>query len=177
MDYEKEAILELAKGKLTTDPSKHTGEGIFFTSRAFDEFIIGSRGLIFSYEDHDKYDHLFEGKMKREDGTIVIMKLYKDTKRKLSDVFNEYATGEEYQFDKTIIPVILAQQEDQVLVSRSQAKRVLHRLKRFKTVVLNFEGVNKIGQAFADEIFRVFSETHKEINITAIKLVIKKLKK
>ncbi|NJL17798.1 MAG: hypothetical protein HC938_11970 [Nitrospira sp.] len=34
------AILELAKGKLTTDQAKHTGEGIFFTSRMFDEFSI-----------------------------------------------------------------------------------------------------------------------------------------
>ena len=30
---ERHAILELAKGKLTTDPENHTGEGIFFTSR------------------------------------------------------------------------------------------------------------------------------------------------
>ena len=27
-------VLELAKGKLTTDPASHTGEGIFFTSRS-----------------------------------------------------------------------------------------------------------------------------------------------
>jgi anti-sigma regulatory factor (Ser/Thr protein kinase) len=36
------ALLELAKGKLTSDSSKHTGEGIFFTSRMFDRFSIGS---------------------------------------------------------------------------------------------------------------------------------------
>ena len=30
----REAILELAKGKLTTDPANHTGEGIFFSSKA-----------------------------------------------------------------------------------------------------------------------------------------------
>src|SRR5262249_33283146 len=34
----REAILELAKGKLTTDPERHTGEGIFFTSRAVNKF-------------------------------------------------------------------------------------------------------------------------------------------
>jgi hypothetical protein len=44
----KHSILELAKGKLTSDPDNHTGEGIFFTSRAFNQFIILSYGLYFS---------------------------------------------------------------------------------------------------------------------------------
>ena len=35
-------------GKLTTDPHRHTGEGIFFTSRAFDCFEIRSGELRFS---------------------------------------------------------------------------------------------------------------------------------
>ena len=43
---ERHAILELAKGKLTTDPKHHTGEGIFFTSRMFDEFTILSGGVL-----------------------------------------------------------------------------------------------------------------------------------
>src|ERR1017187_4376752 len=35
---ERHAVLELAKGKFTTDPKRHSGEGIFFTSRSFDDF-------------------------------------------------------------------------------------------------------------------------------------------
>lgn len=38
LDDPREAILELAKGKLTTDPARHTGEGIFFSSRCCDDF-------------------------------------------------------------------------------------------------------------------------------------------
>ena len=34
------ALLELSKGKLTSDPDHHSGEGIFFTSRMFDDFSI-----------------------------------------------------------------------------------------------------------------------------------------
>jgi len=45
---ERHAILELSKGKFTTDPSKHSGEGIFFTSRMFDKFDILSGGLYFT---------------------------------------------------------------------------------------------------------------------------------
>jgi biotin operon repressor len=39
---ERHAVLELAKGKFTTDPANHSGEGIFFTSRMFDRFVIAS---------------------------------------------------------------------------------------------------------------------------------------
>jgi hypothetical protein len=47
-----------------------------------------------------------------------------------------------------------------MLVSRSQAKRLLNRFERFKVVILDFDGVQEIGQAFADEIFRVFPNSH-----------------
>ena len=45
---EKQAVLELAKGKLTTDPSRHTGEGIFFTSRAFNDIFVYCLAMCFS---------------------------------------------------------------------------------------------------------------------------------
>jgi hypothetical protein len=35
-------------------------------------------------------------------------------------------------------------------------------------VVLDFEGVHKIGQAFADEVFRVFRNAHPQIEIIEI---------
>lgn len=48
LEDERHAILELSKGKLTTDPTHHTGEEIFFTSRMFDEFGILSGSLFVS---------------------------------------------------------------------------------------------------------------------------------
>ncbi|MCK5231982.1 MAG: ATP-binding protein, partial [Desulfobulbaceae bacterium] len=45
---ESHAILELSKGKLTTDPTKHTGEGIFFSSKMVDDFSILSGKTFFS---------------------------------------------------------------------------------------------------------------------------------
>ncbi|MHB8833513.1 MAG: winged helix-turn-helix domain-containing protein, partial [Desulfobacteria bacterium] len=48
LEDERHTILELAKGKLTTDPQRHTGEGIFFTSRMFDDYRILSGGVFFS---------------------------------------------------------------------------------------------------------------------------------
>ncbi|GMR10513.1 MAG: hypothetical protein BMS9Abin28_1334 [Anaerolineae bacterium] len=45
---QREAILELSKGKLTTDPDRRTGEGIFFVSRMFDSFVVASEGLFYA---------------------------------------------------------------------------------------------------------------------------------
>ena len=49
LEDERHAVIELAKGKLTTDPAHHTGEGIFFTSRMMDCFTIHSGGVFFSH--------------------------------------------------------------------------------------------------------------------------------
>ena len=53
-------------------------------------------------------------------------------------------------------------------MSRSQAKRVAHRFERFKRVELDFAGISEIGQAFADELFRVFVAAHPAIRVTPI---------
>jgi len=160
------AILELSKGKLTTDPRRHSGEGIFFTSRMFDEFRISSDGAHFSHDIGTTEDWLIEHQ--REKGTAVWMKLQNHTARTTKKVFDQFAPGDEFGFTKTVVPVHLAQYGNDLLVSRSQAKRVLARVDLFKKVVFDFNGVESIGQAFADEIFRVFSLEHPEIELLVI---------
>ncbi|MEJ2325312.1 MAG: STAS-like domain-containing protein, partial [Chromatiaceae bacterium] len=71
-------------------------------------------------------------------------------------------------FSRTVVPLHLAQYEGEKLISRSQAKRVSHRFERFKLVELDFAGISEIGQAFADELFRVFPAAHPGIRITPI---------
>ena len=39
---------------------------------------------------------------------------------------------------------------------------------KFKTVVLDFAGVEEIGQAFSDEIFRVFATSHPEVDLISV---------
>ena len=164
---ERHAVLELAKGKFTTDPANHTGEGIFFSSRACDDYGIFSGGVYFSHEFGKKEDWILETDGLQ--GTTVIMKLNNHTSRRLKKVFYEYATVDGFGFNKTVVPVKLAQYGDDLLVSRSQAKRVLNRVDRFKTVLFDFTGVDSVGQAFADEIFRVFATQHPDIEIVDIR--------
>lgn len=162
----REAILELAKGKLTTAPEAHTGEGIFFTSRAMDGFEIESHHLRFSHGARSD-DSIAEQKADTP-GTRVRMQLANHTPRQLTEVFNAFTEPEDFTFDKTVVPLRLAQYEGEKLVSRSQAKRVSHRFERFKRVELDFSGIAEIGQAFADEIFRVFASSHPQIRITPV---------
>jgi len=162
----REAILELAKGKLTTAPENHTGEGIFFTSRMLDFFEIESHHLRFSHAPRAE-DAIVEHAADTP-GTRVRMRLANDSGRLMKAVFDDYTDPQEYTFDKTVVPLRLAQYEGEKLVSRSQAKRVAHRFERFKRVELDFAGVSEIGQAFADELFRVFAAAHPQIRITPI---------
>jgi anti-sigma regulatory factor (Ser/Thr protein kinase) len=164
---ERHAILELSKGKLTTDPERHTGEGIFFSSRMFDTFRILSSGTYFSHQYGDDEDWVLENKQTAT-GTGVFMRLNNHTARTTHKVFSEFQSGDEIGFTKTVVPVHLAQYGNDKLVSRSQAKRLLDRVDRFKTVLMDFREVTSIGQAFADEIFRVFKNSHPEIELIAI---------
>lgn len=161
---ERHAILELSKGKLTTDPRNHSGEGIFFTSRMVDSFDIISGGVYFSHKFGDAMDWIIE-RGTSETGTDVWMKLNNHTARTTKKVFDRFSSGEDYGFSKTVVPVKLAQYGNDKLISRSQAKRLLARVELFKVVMFDFEGVDIIGQAFADEIFRVFAQKHPEIQL------------
>ena len=129
---------ELSKGKLTTDPVNHTGEGIFFSSRMFDEYAILSGGVYFSHEYNKPEDWIME-RNNPITGTTVFMKMANNSARKIKSVFDDYASGVDYGFDKTVVPVSLARYGNEWLVSRSQAKRLLARIDRFKIVILDFE--------------------------------------
>ena len=86
----------------------------------------------------------------------------------MTPVFDEFASSHNDDFNKTIVPVSLVQYGNETLVSRSQAKRLLARIDCFKTVVFDFDNVEEIGQAFADEFFRVFVNQHPDIQIIPI---------
>jgi anti-sigma regulatory factor (Ser/Thr protein kinase) len=166
---ERHAVLELAKGKFTTDPANHSGEGIFFASRMFDEFVILSGGVYFSHEFHQMEDWILQANAPAT-GTLVKMRLNNHTSRTVKKVFDKFASGDDdFGFTKTVVPVKLMQYGDDNLVSRSQAKRLLARFDRFKVVMLDFSGVTTVGQAFADEVFRVFRLRHPDVELIPMK--------
>ncbi len=160
-----DAITELFKGKLTTDPERHSGEGIFFTSRIMDKFVLWSDNKIFTH-DYD-YDRLFDvekvEKINKYQGTYLVMRLSNYSKKEIIEVFDKYSSVEG-GFTVTSIP-IKNMFDNAYPVSRSQAKRLYNRLDSFEEVILDFEGVESIGQGFAHELFVVFQREHPEVKI------------
>jgi len=167
LDDPRDTILELCKGKLTTDPTHHTGEGIFFTSRACDGFYIISGTLRFGRM--DETDWLVEAEAQLRKGTAVSMQVRRNCPKTLEETFKRFtADDEEFGFTRTIVPISIAEYGPDGLISRSKAKRVVNRFGKFKEVILDFDNVESIGQAFADEIFRVFESAHPDVHISVI---------
>ena len=168
LDDERHALLELSKGKMTTDPKRHSGQGIFFTSRMVDDFSILSGETYFTHEDKNEHDWILEASGGEPGGTTVFLSINNHTSRTTRKILAEYSVGGSYSFNKTVIPLELARYGTDQLVSRSQAKRVLARIDQFSQVLLDFKDVEEVGQAFADEIFRVFALEHPEIKVLPI---------
>lgn len=158
---ELEAIQDLLKGKQTTAPKEHTGEGIFFTSKVADRLAIKSskKKLIFDNQLND----IFIKDTKLTRGTKVEFEINKNSKRDLTKIFKEFS-GEAFDFGKTKVRVDLYEM-DNMFISRSQARRILSGLEKFRTIVLDFKNVETVGQGFVDEIFRVWQNHHPDIEI------------
>lgn len=160
-----DAITELFKGKLTTDPERHSGEGIFFTSRIMDKFVLWSDNKIFTHD--NDYDRLIDveevERLNKYKGTYLVMRLSNYSKKEIVEVFDKYSSVEG-GFTVTSIP-IKNMFDNAYPVSRSQAKRLYNRLDSFEEVILDFEGVESIGQGFAHELFVVFPREHPGVKI------------
>lgn len=163
----RESILQLSKGKLTTDPANHTGEGIFFTSRAFNTFEIYANSLYYM-RNNTEHDWSFETLDHKTTGTMVKMAINKKSKLLLKNLFESYQDEDSLSFNKTEIIVKLAQFKEEVLISRSQAKRITSNLEKFDHVILDFSGIRLVGQGFADQLFRVYATAHPKTTIEYI---------
>jgi hypothetical protein len=133
------------------------------------EFYILSGEVFFSHKFEEPEDWILELKNPKK-STVVFMEVNNHTTHTTKQIFDKYTSteDEEYGFNKTVVPVELAQYGDEQLISRSQAKRLLSRVELFKVVMFDFTRVDSIGQAFADEIFRVFAQKHPDIELIPI---------
>lgn len=159
LESELHALQELSKGKTTTMPSRHTGEGIFFSSKAANRFEIESGELVWVVD--NRRNDMAVGALKPErPGTTVRAEVDSDNANDLTAVFAEYTRNFEFSRTRTVVRLYAIGTE---FVSRSQAKRLVHGLEKFREVVLDFEGVDLVGQGFADEVFRVWAQVHPEV--------------
>lgn len=161
-----DAIGEISKGKTTTDPEHHSGQGIFFSSKAVDRFDLES-GTLRWVVDNRRGDFAV-GAIPERRGTRVYFEVDRQTKRVLRKIFDEYTTDLAFDRTRTIVRLF---SYGTAFVSRSEAKRLLHGLEKFREVVLDFAGVDTIGQGFADEVFRVWRRAHPETQLIPVDML------
>jgi hypothetical protein len=162
-------MLELAKGKLTTQPDRHAGRGLFFTSRLADVFDLHANERAFQFRGWDRRSWHAGRPMPRR-GTSVFWAIALDTPRTLDDVLRAHSTdGQGYAFETTQVPLrLLAASANVGLESRAQARRVASRLGRFRRAELDFAGIDDVGHGFADELFRVFARQQPGLELVPV---------
>ncbi len=158
-----EAIVRLEKGKLTSDPSRHSGEGLFFSSKAVSRFRLESQATAWIVDNLVGDSGIGPGETNR--GTLVVLEVLRGRTPRLAEVFRTYTDPKTSRFAKTRATVKLAA-HGKSLVSRSEAKRLVDGLERFRHVTLDFSGVDVVGQGFCDEVFRVFARAHPKVALS-----------
>ncbi len=151
-----EAVQELSKGKRTTDRAHHTGEGIFFTSKAVDIFRLTSSGVRWTV-DNLRHDVAL-GIVDVTSGTSVVCQIDPQTERDLAAIFHQFTN--DFAFTTTR-PIVKLFEIGTPFVSRSEARRLLDGLDvDFEIVEVDFAGVSDVGQGFVDELLRVWPQSH-----------------
>lgn len=155
-----EAAQHLTRGKVTTFPERHTGEGIFFSSRASQQFYIDANGVRLTID--TERDDWALGVSGRRAGSAVAAVIDLDDVMPLTDLFRRFTTDHEFDETETVIALF---RDGAQFVSRSEAKRVAAGLEKFRRVELDFSGVEEVGQGFVDELFRVWAIAHPDVQL------------
>lgn len=162
------AMLELSKGKLTTQPDRHSGRGLFFTSRMADVLDLHANERAYQYRGWDRRTW-HKGKPIARPGTSIFLAISVESTRTVDGVLRSHsATGNGFAFDQTVVPLQLMLSGDNGLESRAQAKRVASRLQSFRRAEVDFTGIPEIGHGFADELFRVFPHAYPALELVPV---------
>ena len=165
------SVRRLQSGSYTTAPERHTGQGVFFSSRSVDQFAVNSGGIVWS-TDNLIPDQTLETLRPTGRGTSVTWELQDRTYRSLLGVFQMFSLRDREdipRFAVTSIAVAIAAVGSDY-ATRSTARQVLEGKTQFERIVLDFAGVTHIGQGFADEAFRVFPTANPGVTITPMNM-------
>ena len=145
----RQALFELAKGSSPPTPQDIPVKASSLRPEMFDGFVIEANGLTYSHFQPER-DFLQEVGETKTIGTRVIMRIGLGSVRTTAEVFQQFMDApEDYGFTKTVVPMNLARYGDEGLVSRSQARRLIARFDRFKTVMLDFAVDDRPGIAMS----------------------------
>ena len=154
------AMLELAKGKLTSVPERHAGQGLHLTARLADVFDVCANAARFqccAWQTRRWEATPIHAKLAARPGTSIYVAIALDTPRTLDAALRATSLdGNGYGFERTTVPLHLLAGADGALASRAEARRATARLASFRRAELDFAGITAVGRGFADELMRVF---------------------
>jgi anti-sigma regulatory factor (Ser/Thr protein kinase) len=159
------ALQELSKGKTTTAPERHTGEGIFFTSKAVSVFALES-GTTRWIVDNERGEPAILDVPARK-GTSVRCEVARTGLRPLAEIFDAYTRDLSFTVTRTTVKLF---EHGKRFVSRSEAKRLSRGLEKFEEVIVDFKGVLGVGQGFCDELFRVWAKAHPGTKLVPVEM-------
>jgi len=154
------ALQELSKGKVTTWPERPTGEGIFFSSKLVARFELIANGLAWVIDNELPDQAICE--VEDAPGTEVLCALSLRSETRPEQVFAQYTHDLEFDTTRCVVRLF---EHGRRFVSRSEAKRLAAGLEKFRVVILDFRGVDGVGQGFVDELFRVWARAHRDVRL------------
>ena len=160
-----QAMLELSKGKLSSQPDRHTGRGLFFTARIADILDLHANDSAFQHRAWQRHQWQPTRPATRH-GTSVFVAIALDSTLSLDAVMRDHSLdGAGYGFERTVVPLQMLASAHSGLESRAQARQVASRLAQFRRAELDFDGIADVGHSFADELFRVFAREHPGVEL------------
>ena len=164
------AALEIAKGRMTTQPECHGGRGLFFCARMVDAMNLQSNGQVLQWRRSGQSVQFRRHPLNRG-GTTVFVSLPLDTSVRPTDAYADFGSDDApLDFSRTQVPLRLLTDNGLALDSRAQARWVVSRLELFATAELDFDGVEDVGPSFIDEVFRVYAQAHPEVALRPTKV-------
>jgi anti-sigma regulatory factor (Ser/Thr protein kinase) len=163
------AMFELAKGRLTSQPERHAGRGLYFVARAADVFDLHANRNAFQHRGLEDRGWMRHGRAAAERGTTAFVGIALDTERTLDAVLRSSSSDcARYGLERARLPLRLLAADGLALDSRAQARRVAARLAALRRADLDFAGVTEIGHSFADELFRVLPSMQPQLAMHAV---------
>ena len=165
------AMLELSKGKLTSQPQRHSGQGLFFASRLADVFDLHANEAAYQRCSWDARGWRPQHRTLKQTGTSVYASFALDTARTLDAMRQAHSVdGRGMAFERTVVPLRLITSDVVGLESRAQARRAGSRLSEFCRAEVDFDGVAQVGHAFADELFRVLKREQPMLELVPVNM-------
>ena len=157
------AAIEIAKGRITTDPQNHGGDELMTVIHLFDKVAIDASGISLSF--YNKNNEWTVTRSSQQIGTRIHLEIKLNSRRTCQEVFRKIFD----QAGKIVrIPVNLVRSKNEQVNSRIQAQSLLHNLKDLTEIEFDFQNIDFIGPAFADELVRKTKEKNQIADISWI---------